>query len=126
MPGGDRTGPGGMGPMTGRAAGFCAGYNMPGFMNSPVGYGRGRGGGRGGGWGRRNMFHATGLTGWQRATFGYGPANLQGGSYSTPNASPMAGEQELEMLKGQAKYLEDMLDGIRKRLDDLASHLKES
>jgi len=33
MPGGDRTGPAGMGPMTGRAAGFCAGYPVPGYMN---------------------------------------------------------------------------------------------
>ena len=35
MPGGDRTGPMGLGPMTGRAAGFCAGYPAPGYM-SPV------------------------------------------------------------------------------------------
>ena len=33
MPGGDGTGPGGMGPMTGRAAGYCAGYPVPGFIN---------------------------------------------------------------------------------------------
>jgi len=33
MPGGDRTGPRGLGPRTGRAAGFCAGYYMPGFDN---------------------------------------------------------------------------------------------
>jgi hypothetical protein len=33
MPRGDGTGPGGMGPMTGRAAGYCAGYGMPGYMN---------------------------------------------------------------------------------------------
>jgi len=33
MPRGDRTGPAGIGPMTGRAAGYCAGYNTPGFMN---------------------------------------------------------------------------------------------
>ena len=31
MPLGDGTGPGGMGPMTGRAAGYCAGYPVPGF-----------------------------------------------------------------------------------------------
>ncbi|MBN1835246.1 MAG: DUF5320 family protein [Spirochaetales bacterium] len=37
MPRGDGTGPAGMGPMTGRAAGFCAGYGVPGFMNP---YGR--------------------------------------------------------------------------------------
>lgn len=36
MPRGDRTGPAGLGPMTGRAAGFCAGYPTPGYMN-PVG-----------------------------------------------------------------------------------------
>lgn len=33
MPRGDGTGPMGMGPMTGRAAGYCAGYPTPGFMN---------------------------------------------------------------------------------------------
>ncbi|MGB9888435.1 MAG: DUF5320 domain-containing protein [Anaerolineae bacterium] len=30
MPAGDRTGPMGMGPMTGRRAGYCAGYANPG------------------------------------------------------------------------------------------------
>jgi hypothetical protein len=34
MPRGDRTGPSGMGPMSGRAAGYCAGYAVPGYMNS--------------------------------------------------------------------------------------------
>jgi len=33
MPGGDRTGPWGMGARTGRKAGFCSGYSRPGFMN---------------------------------------------------------------------------------------------
>jgi len=36
MPGGDRTGPWGEGPRTGRRAGFCSGYGMPGFMNRSV------------------------------------------------------------------------------------------
>ena len=66
MPGGDRTGPMGLGPMTGRAAGYCAGYPVPGFMNAVGGRGFGGWGGRGGR-GRRNWFYATGLTGWQRA-----------------------------------------------------------
>jgi hypothetical protein len=47
MPGGDRTGPMGMGPMTGRAAGYCAGYPVPGYMD-PI-PGRGFGPGWGGG-----------------------------------------------------------------------------
>ncbi len=58
MPGGDRTGPMGMGPRTGWGAGFCAGYGVPGYANP--GYGM-RGsflGGRGG-LGRRNRFFAT-------------------------------------------------------------------
>jgi len=37
MPLGNGTGPAGMGPMTGRAAGFCAGYPVPGYMNPVVG-----------------------------------------------------------------------------------------
>jgi hypothetical protein len=36
MPRGDGTGPGGLGPMTGRAAGYCAGYSVPGFYQPPV------------------------------------------------------------------------------------------
>ena len=39
MPGGDGTGPMGMGPMTGRAAGYGAGYPVPGFMNPVPGRG---------------------------------------------------------------------------------------
>lgn len=36
MPRGDRTGPMGLGPMTGGAAGYCAGFPIPGYV-SPVG-----------------------------------------------------------------------------------------
>ena len=39
MPWGDGTGPAGMGPMTGRAAGYCAGFPVPGYMNPTVGWG---------------------------------------------------------------------------------------
>ena len=33
MPWGDGTGPWGLGPRTGRGAGFCAGFPVPGFLN---------------------------------------------------------------------------------------------
>jgi hypothetical protein len=71
MPYGDGTGPMGYGPMTGRAAGYCAGYNVPGYMNPTpgrswgfwgrgfwpgYGFGLGRGRGRGGGRGRGRGF----------------------------------------------------------------------
>ncbi len=38
MPFGDGTGPRGLGPMTGRGAGFCAGFGRPGFANPMPGY----------------------------------------------------------------------------------------
>lgn len=52
MPRGDRTGPAGAGPMTGRGAGFCAGFNTAGFQNAGGGFGRGCGRG----FGFRNQF----------------------------------------------------------------------
>ncbi len=112
MPGGNGTGPLGMGPMTGRTAGFCAGYNIPGYMNPVPGRGRGFrgcGGGRGGGRGWRNQFFATGLTGWRRAT------GWQAGDI--PQAPTR--EQQLDALKSQAGNLEDALGDIRKRIGEL-------
>ncbi len=56
MPRGDRTGPYGLGPMTGRGAGYCAGYDFAGFENGAYygahAFGRGRGFRHGGGYGR--------------------------------------------------------------------------
>jgi len=120
MPGGDGTGPGGMGPMTGRAAGFCVGYPAPGYAN-PVG-GRGYGGWgrgfRGGGFGRGRGF------GWGRAGYGlpaYGSA-VNPYAYGAAPIGPMiAPQQELDGLKSQAEYFEDSLDGIKKRIEELES-----
>lgn len=117
MPGGDRTGPMGMGAMTGRAAGYCAGSGMPGYAN-PVpgrgfgmGFGRGRGGGRqgfgGGGRGWRNMFYATGLPGWMRS-----------GGYAAPYQKPDP-DMEKQALTNQAEALQSELDLIKKRLDEI-------
>jgi len=38
MPGGDRTGPEGLGSMTGRGAGYCAGNDVPGYASSVRGF----------------------------------------------------------------------------------------
>lgn len=127
MPGGDGTGPAGLGPMTGRAAGYCAGYPVPGYMN-PVG-GRGYGGWsrafRGGGRGWRNWYYATGLPGWARASQGV-PA---WGGFVAPYAGYPSGyggftvaptaEQQQDMLKQQAQYLQDSLDDIHNRIQEL-------
>jgi len=121
MPRGDGTGPGGLGPMTGRAAGFCAGYGVPGFANPIAGRGYG-GSGRGGGFGRRNWFYATGMPGWARAGAGlpaWGGAAYAPAYGGVPYAPGVAPEQELNALKGQAEYLEDALDGIKKRIEEI-------
>jgi hypothetical protein len=36
MPGGDGTGPAGLGPVTGRGAGYCAGFSFPGYANESM------------------------------------------------------------------------------------------
>ncbi len=115
MPGGDRTGPMGMGSMTGRGAGFCAGYGMPGYAN-PMG-GRGRGfWGRGRGGGGRGRGFGMGRFGWPVMDVGY-PA--YGGVPVTPNT-----EQELETLKQQANYFQGALEDIQKRIDELQAQPK--
>lgn len=114
MPGGDRTGPNGVAPMTGRRAGFCAGFNISGALNRGLGlFGRGRGGagGGGGGRGRRNRFHATGLTGWQRAAMG-APVP------SEATAEPTT-DEEKQILESQVDAMQSQLEAIKKRLAEL-------
>jgi len=116
MPRGDRTGPMGLGPMTGRGTGYCAGFGMPGFMNAMGGRGFwGRGGGRG--W--RHWFYATGLPGWARAGWGL-PV---WGAAAYPSAAPIPPEAieetELETLKAQAGSLERTLQALRRRIAKL-------
>jgi hypothetical protein len=124
MPAGDGTGPMGMGPMTGRGAGYCGGYDAPGRSNWGPGrrfYGRGRRGGygpppmygrAGGGRGWRHWYHATGLPRWAR--WGNPPAWDQGPEYGPPPR-----EQEIEMLKDQAEWLREQLEAINLRMDEL-------
>ena len=68
MPAGDRTGPWGVGPMTGRGMGYCAGLPGPGFMSPGSGLGLGRGFGFGRGFGRGFGFGRG--RGWRRGGFG--------------------------------------------------------
>ncbi|MGD9941473.1 MAG: DUF5320 domain-containing protein [Clostridia bacterium] len=114
MPRGDRTGPDGMGPMTGRAAGYCAGYGAPGYM-SPVG-GRGLGYGRGYGRG-----YGAGFAGYGRGmAWGYGRGWNRGYGYAPP--VPVTPEAERTSLEREAAYMEEELKAIRKRLDDLETN----
>ncbi len=96
---GDRTGPEGKGPMTGRKAGYCTG-DKPGYMSS-AGM-SGAGGGRRRGF--RNYFYATGRPGW-----------LRFGSRKPTHSK----EDEERFLREEAETLKRDLDRINKRLDEL-------
>ncbi|MGQ9535399.1 MAG: DUF5320 domain-containing protein [bacterium] len=114
MPYGDRTGPRGLGPMTGRGLGYCAGYPVPGYMNFGPGFGfwyRGRGGGRG--W--RHWYWATGLPGWIRQGFGY-PAF---GIGPMPYSYALTPKEEMALLKEQAEVLRKQLEEVTNRISTL-------
>ena len=106
MPGRDRTGPEGEGPLTGWGAGDCAGYPRPRY--APFGgraFGRrgyARGGGGRHGW--RHWFYATGLPAWARRG---------------PYGAPPSREQEVESLQAQAEWLQDELNAIHQRMEEL-------
>ncbi|MGC9334310.1 MAG: DUF5320 domain-containing protein [Anaerolineae bacterium] len=129
MPAGDGTGPMGMGPMTGRGAGFCSGYEAPGWANPVPGRGFGLGWGRGGAWGgrggwgggwrHRNWYYATGVPGWAR--YGYGPAWGAPPAWGYgPGAPAPDAEQETEFLRQQAEWLKQQLDAIGQRIEELS------
>jgi len=115
MPYGDGTGPQGMGPMTGRGAGYCAGYAVPGYMNPiPVrGFRMGFGRGRGRGW--RNWHYATGMP-------AFGSWVPQ---YPTPPVWTPSPQDESEMLKNQADFLKKQLDDIQNRISILEKTQKD-
>lgn len=114
MPRGDGTGPMSMGPGTGRAAGYCAGYPVPGFMNPTLGRGLGMAWGRGGGWGLGMAWRR----GWGRGPgggWGFAPSPLP-----TPYAAPEpTAEQQLTSLREQAAWIERQLSAVNERLQAL-------
>jgi hypothetical protein len=102
MPAGDRTGPMGQGPVTGRRLGYCSGYDSPGYAK-----------GRGGGFGRR--------IGWGRGfgrSWGYGVPYM-GYMQGSPWMPPMSKEEEIKLLKAEADSLKREQKDIEKRLTDL-------
>ena len=117
MPYGDRTGPSGEGPMTGRGAGYCSGFNRPGSANPNrgFGFGAGFGGGFGGrGRGHRNQYYATGLPGWAR-----GGRFFQQDFNPQPTETESSRDDEIKILKSQSQVLENNLSALNKRITEL-------
>ena len=105
MPAGNRRGPMGMGPMSGRGAGYCAGYEMPGYAN-PMGGRPGMGMRAFGGRGHRYWFHATGQPGWMRM-----------GTYSAQAPAALTPEQEQQILRDQEALLQEQLNTVREQIN---------
>lgn len=114
MPGFDRTGPRGEGPMTGGGRGLCnsygSGYGRPyGFYGVGRGgmpWGGGRGRAWGGGRGRGRGFGRAGFGGWDYP-------------YANPVAPGPSEDDEKRYLADQMSALEDELRAIKERLAEL-------
>ena len=131
MPRGDGTGPMGLGPMTGRAAGYCAGYPAPGFANSiggRLGLGLGRGRGMARGFGFRAYPYGLPYGGGYGMPRGFGPGFQSWGTYPyygmEYGASQVPPEQELQMLKDNAQALQQEMEEINKRITELSRKKK--
>lgn len=95
MPRGDRTGPMGYGPRTGRGMGDCTGAEWPDTAQFGCGFGGRRG--------RRNWARSTGMPRWMR--FG-------------GDVAPMPVD-EVRLLQIEAEQLQAQLDAVQKRLAEL-------
>jgi len=114
--------------MTGRAAGFCGGYSVPGYMNPVQGRCRsrgfgffGRGGGGGRGW--RHWYYATGLPGWMRGGFGPGPYAWQ--TALGANGPDASAKEEIDALQEEAGLLRKEIEEIEKRIASLEKEGKK-
>ena len=121
MPLGDKTGPTGLGPKTGRAVGYCSGSTTPGYMNTGVqgrgrarGMGAGRGMAFGGGFGR-------GFGGGRRGRGNYGR-----GYYQTPPpqnfSNEFSEENERNYLENLLRENEQNISEIKKRLESITKN----
>ncbi|MFX1273672.1 MAG: DUF5320 domain-containing protein [Promethearchaeota archaeon] len=126
MPGGDRTGPAGLGSRTGRGLGYCAGYDTPGFTKGPGGggaWGAGRRGyntyGRGLAWGRGARWWGGG------GYFRGGRAGIFFNAPIYPVPPELTEEQKLEALKQDKEYLESELTAIQNALKDVSKRIED-
>ena len=114
MPAGDRTGPRGEGPRTGRGLGYCSGYQSPGYTKGVPrgggGFGRGRGFGAGAGGGRG---------------FGRGYRAAPAGGYARPASPGNQQTQTEEARQSEKEYLEQEVEALKNELEAMHQRLRE-
>ncbi|HCC86451.1 MAG TPA: hypothetical protein DEQ06_07720 [Porphyromonadaceae bacterium] len=134
MPSGDRTGPMGQGPRTGRARGFCSGFDAPGYedrlnrnrgwgvgRNQTAGTGRRIGIDRGAGFGRRagigrGTWNGQGYSADRLFNFGLLVSDL---IQRIPWQEILQKRDEIEDLKTEAKRLKRSNEELEEKLRNL-------
>lgn len=116
MPRGDRTGPTGTGPRGGRAVGYCAGFEGPGYTNPLFGRGGWRGWGPGGEGGGR-AFGGR----WRR----FGLGRLRDWFPWGAGGPAFDAEQERQALRSHADALRARLRVVESRLAEGDEETKE-
>ncbi len=105
LPRGNRTGPWGQGPRSGRGLGYCSGYSAPGYAKgSGIGWGRGYGGGRGWGGGR-----------------GFYPGR---NFYPLDQPTPIPPFSPHFTPEDETRYLEETLSGLKKEIENIEKRLE--
>jgi hypothetical protein len=121
MPRGDRRGPEGAGPMTGRALGYCAGNDKPGFTANaaPQRAGRGlrNGAGRGPRFGRgRGIGYGGSLSAGQGRGAVYVPTAADDAEEFNSEENR---EREITRLENLANTLANELEIVKKQINQL-------
>jgi hypothetical protein len=112
MPGGDRTGPQGEGPKTGRGLGYCADNDQPGFVRLQPALGLGQGNR----WGRRDRGRGRG-----RRNRRFWPGRYR----DVYGVSGGAQNQYIASLQEQVEELQNTLLEIHGKLSELAPEDEE-
>ncbi|MFW5987806.1 MAG: DUF5320 domain-containing protein [bacterium] len=115
MPRGDKRGPEGFGPMTGRALGYCAGNDRPGFAVDAAPQGRQRGfrggarrAGRGMGYGRGYSFRNAGMN-----------APIYEEARPEESSTQAGAQNQVDRLENLANSLQNELEKIKTEINEL-------
>ena len=103
MPGGDRKGPAGGGPRTGRGLGYCSDNDQPGYAtNQPA-------------WGSRRVF------GWRGRSRSWRNRFKAGSRPGSGRIGFAVNNQEIDPLKAENQELRGVLQKILDKLDKLST-----